>query len=233
MIKFRLYFDKDAQITWLNEMSDKGWALTGFFAGFYTFKPCECGEYRYQVDFSSRFGSVSNEYREFMQEAGIEIVQNWGFWVILRKLASEGEFKLYTDLESSIGYYTKIRRMFKAVAIVEIILLWLEIFLTVEGNNSTYGIGIPGILILTVIVAACIRMVVRTTNAMNQLKEQLSGVVAGKRRMSLLLAAGLLINSGVLLLQDLIPDTPRHLLQIGAIVLMMAGLCSTFRRRER
>ena len=34
MIKFKLYFDKDKETQWLNEMSQKGWAMTGFFAGF-------------------------------------------------------------------------------------------------------------------------------------------------------------------------------------------------------
>lgn len=231
MIKFRLYFDKDAETKWLNGMSDKGWAMTGFFAGFFTFEPCECGKYRYQVDFSSRFGAVSNEYREFMQEAGIEIVQNWGFWVILRRLASEGKFQLYTDLESSIAHYTKIRRLFKAVTIIEIILLWLVIFLTVGRNNISYGI--PGILILTAAVAAFVRMVVQTTNILNQLKEQLSGIPAKKRGISLLLAVGLLANSVVLLLQDHIPDAVRHPVQIAVIVLMMVGLWRTFRRQER
>ena len=81
MIIFKLYLDKDAETNWLNEMSEKGWAFKSFFAGFYTFEKCEEGKYAYQID----FGEVSDEYREFMKEAGIEIVQTWGWWVILRK----------------------------------------------------------------------------------------------------------------------------------------------------
>ena len=37
MMKFKLYFDTDAEVKWLNEMADKGYAMTRFFAGFYTF----------------------------------------------------------------------------------------------------------------------------------------------------------------------------------------------------
>ena len=33
MIKFKLYLDKDAETNWLNEMSEKGWALKSFFRG--------------------------------------------------------------------------------------------------------------------------------------------------------------------------------------------------------
>ena len=94
MIKFKLYFDKDKETQWLNEMSQKGWAMTGFFAGFYRFEPCEKGKYTYQIDFGNEFFSVSDDYREFMSDSDIEIIQSWGFWVFLRKLSSEGELSL-------------------------------------------------------------------------------------------------------------------------------------------
>ena len=45
MIRFRLYYDKDKETEWLNEMAADGWALKSFFAGFYKFEPCEKGEY--------------------------------------------------------------------------------------------------------------------------------------------------------------------------------------------
>lgn len=66
MTKFRLYFDKDKETAWLNEMAKKGYAMTGFFAGFYQFEACEPGEYIYQIDFSSKMFSVSDDYREFI-----------------------------------------------------------------------------------------------------------------------------------------------------------------------
>lgn len=50
MIRFRLYYNKDTETEWLNKMAADGWALTGFFVGFYRFEACEKGEYTYQVD---------------------------------------------------------------------------------------------------------------------------------------------------------------------------------------
>ena len=38
MVKFRLYFDKDKETKWLNKMAAAGWAMIGFFAGFYKFE---------------------------------------------------------------------------------------------------------------------------------------------------------------------------------------------------
>ena len=92
MIRFKLYFDKDKETRWLNDMADQGWAMNGFFAGFYRFEPCEKGKYTYQIDFGNEFFSVSDDYREFMSDSDIEIIQSWGFWVFLRMLSSEGDF---------------------------------------------------------------------------------------------------------------------------------------------
>ena len=74
MTKFRIYFDKDKEVTWLNEMAAKGWAMTSFGCCVYHFEPCRPGEYLYQIDFGDGAFSVSEDYREFMSEAGVEIV---------------------------------------------------------------------------------------------------------------------------------------------------------------
>ena len=70
MIRFRLYFDKDPETEWLNQMASDGWALKGFFAGFYSFERCEKGEWIYQIDFGEHAYHVSDEYRELMTDLG-------------------------------------------------------------------------------------------------------------------------------------------------------------------
>ena len=59
MKKFRMYFDKDKETAWLNEMAAEGYALTSFFAGLYTFDECVPGKYTYQIDFSDSLFRVS------------------------------------------------------------------------------------------------------------------------------------------------------------------------------
>ena len=54
--------------------------------------------------------------------------------IILRKRAADGPFELYTDPESMIEHYTKIRRMFKAVTILELVGFFIEIGCGMEGN---------------------------------------------------------------------------------------------------
>lgn len=128
MIRFRLYLDKDKETEWLNKMVSEGWALQSFFAGFYKFTPCEKGEYIYQIDLGDTLYSVSDEYRELMGELGVEIIVLWGYWIILRKRAADGPFELYTDVDSELEHYRKIRRMFKGATIIELIAFFIEIF---------------------------------------------------------------------------------------------------------
>ena len=74
MVRFRLYFNKDKETAYLNEMVGKGYAMKNFFAGFYLFERCRPGEYIYQVDIGEAMFQVSGDYREFMQDMGVEIV---------------------------------------------------------------------------------------------------------------------------------------------------------------
>ncbi|MBE5881959.1 MAG: DUF2812 domain-containing protein [Lachnospiraceae bacterium] len=236
MIKFKLYFDKDEETKWLNEKADEGWALTGFFAGFYTFEKCEKGKWKYQIDFGQKFGTATEDYREFMADAGIEIVQCWGYWIILRKLASAGDFQLYTDVESSIEHYSKILKLFKVVTIIEIIILFMEIMAAVSGA----AIGWVGACIIGALTIALINATVKTKNTILELKSRQSGTEAEKdnRQVSPLLMAGLLLNSCALLmgqsdsLSPVMAGPVRMGLLIIAIIFMLTGAAKTAAMRR-
>ncbi len=112
--KFKLTYDKDWEQNWLNEMCQKGWGFTKFFAGVYTFEPCEPGEYIYQVDLLPGSGFTANDpegYAEFMEDTGVEVVCRWFRWIILRKRAEDGPFEIYTDTDSKLASYKRIRTM--------------------------------------------------------------------------------------------------------------------------
>ena len=230
MFKFRLYFDKDKETEWLNEMAAKGYAMTGFCAGFYQFEKCEPGKYVYQVDFGEKLFSVSEDYRQFMNEADVEIVQSWGFWIILRKLASKGEFKLYTDVDSSIEHYTKIRDMFKLVTIIEIIAFMLE----VVGAMNGAAVGYFGMIIVGICMLALMRATIKTNDIIIELKERKGEIVEGKccpRKVSPVLIAGMCLNVATMAM----PETSmfKMPIQIIAIIVMLVGLYQTrgvFRR---
>lgn len=230
MVQFHLYFDKDEETEWLNRMAATGWAMKRFFAGFYSFEKCEKGEYVYQVDFGDRMYAVSDGYREFMQESGIEIVQTWGYWVILRKKASEGAFELYTDAASSLQHYKKIRRMFKVAAIVEMLCLFMELYGWAVHNIS---IAFFFMFVIGAILIGCLNMVIKLNEKIGMLQEQVDGIAydVKHKRISTLLPAGLLLNSCAFLIGESVPLYFKYFIQIAAIVLMAVGLFMTYRKK--
>lgn len=228
MIRFRLYYNKDTETVWLNKMAADGWALTGFCAGFYRFEQCEKGEYTYQVDLGEQLFSVSSEYRELMEELGVEIVTLWGYWIILRKRTADGPFELYTDVESQIEHYTKILRMFKVVCILEIICMLIE----VAGGLSGNPLGWAAAVLLASFVLVCVNAVGKTKGVLAELEARKSGIEQENsvRTISVLLPTGLLINACLLAAQDSISPTIHMVLQILAIILMAAGLILTVKQ---
>lgn len=224
MIKFKVYFDKDKETAWLNDMAAQGYAMTGYFPCFYSFEKCEPGKYTYQIDFGDKMFSVDDNYRDFMAENNVEIVCLWGYWIILRKLATDGEFELYTDVDSSIEHYTKILKMFKVVTIIELICFMVEVLGAMHG----VAIGFWGMLIIGAIVIVCMRATISTKRKIAELKERkgevVTGLAAGKTSPALL--AGLLFNACALALKNsaTISDPIITGIQIVAIVLMLVGI---------
>lgn len=225
MTKFRLYLNKDKETTWINEMAAKSYALKKFFAGFYTFEKCKPGEYIYQIDFGSKLYTVSDDYREFMAENNIEIVCLWGYWIILRKRANEGEFVLYTDVDSSIEHYTKILKMFKAVSIIELICFFIETLAAMNGA----AIGVFGMFLIGAIAIAMMRATLSTKRTINELKERkgeppAKGLKSGN--VSPLLLAGLFLNLAATSLsnRNYLPEYLVTGIQITAIILMFVGI---------
>ena len=228
MIQFRLYFDKDKETTWLNDMAAKGYAMTGFFAGFYTFETCEPGEYTYQIDFGDKFGSVTDDYREFMEETGVEIVQTWGFWVILRKKTADGAFVLYTDVDSRITHYTKIRKVFKIATILELFCFMIEVIAYYQVPAGDRALSLFFTILVGIFVVVMMKAALSTNKVINELKERKGEIHSMKNRnVSPLVTTGLLFNACALIIDNPALDTYKMIIHILAILLMLVGIYQT------
>lgn len=168
MVKFKLYYDKDKEIEWLNEMAMQGYAMSSFFAGFYTFTPCEKGEWQYQIDIGNGFFGVKKDYADFMEELGIEIVACWGPWVTLRRKTQEGEFALYSDVDGRLAQYRKILLLFKIVFAIELIVMMMEIYGGIRGISAAWLFA----LIIGAFVCVFFSMISRTKGIIAKLMEQ-------------------------------------------------------------
>jgi hypothetical protein len=140
MLKFKLYYDKDDEEDWLREMSLKGWAFKKFLPGFYTFEPCEPGEYNYQIDLLDNWSGNKADYSSFMEDLGVEVIDQWWRWVYLRKRAVDGPFEMYTDAQSKITLYNKIKNFFTIVLAIEILCFFIELAATIGSGDIMFGI---------------------------------------------------------------------------------------------
>jgi len=167
MKKFRLYYDKDKEQEWLQKMALSGWALKNFFLGVYTFVPCKPGEYIYQIDLLDDFRD-NNDFVAFLEDSGVEVVSRWFRWIYLRKKAEDGPFEMYTDIDSKIDHYNRIKRFFQVALLLEVICFLIEAIAVVTTRD-------PLLLIFTILIGtialAILRVVWRCKWKIEQLKQ--------------------------------------------------------------
>ena len=149
MIKFKLYYDKDQEEKFLNEMSERGYAMEKFFLGFYFFEPCNPGEYTYRVDLiAGKDIRETNSFYDLVRDTGGELVQTWGFWAFYRK---KGNFDLYTDRESQISQYEKIRKLFLGIGLLELTVMFMQVSQYLR-QSSIFSLVLTVLFTLLVIV---------------------------------------------------------------------------------
>lgn len=156
MKKIRLYYDKDTEQDWLQEMANHGWALKNFCLCTYTFEKCEPGEYIYQIDIVDNMSTDQENFNEFMEEMGIEVVSKWNQWVYFRRKAAEGTFEMYTDVDSKIEQYKRIKKLFITLLGVEILCLLMEINAAVQVDTWIFW---AFSVVIGLVMLACLRMV--------------------------------------------------------------------------
>ncbi len=168
MLKFKLYYDKDEEEKWLNEMSKQGLAFKKFFLGFYSFDVCEPEEYHYQIDLLNNWDGNKEDFAVFMEESGVDVISQWYRWVYLRKRSVDGPFEMYTDTESKIAQYTRIRKLFTVALIIEIICLIFELSAAIRTGYMLFWIFVIFIGVITLIF---LRMIWKCSSKIEELKK--------------------------------------------------------------
>jgi len=105
-------WEYDVEEQWLNEMAQQGWLLDKVSLGTYHFIPCEPGAYTIRLEMHKR----DDEYIAFMRETGAEYIGRMMMWVFFRKATADGEFDLFSDIDSKLTHLRSIERMLTIVA---------------------------------------------------------------------------------------------------------------------
>ena len=134
------YLNFEKEENWLNEMSAKGMALTDYSWCRYVFEDCEKGKYIYRIELLENIpkNPVSIAYIKFLEDTGVEFVASYMRWVYFRKRAADGPFDLYSDIDSKIRYYRKIRSFWTAFAAMELTIGFANVLLGIINSINFY-----------------------------------------------------------------------------------------------
>lgn len=119
----KLYWNYEREEKWLNDMSAKGLALIDYSVSRYVFEDCNPGEYIYRIELLENWPShpESKKYIGFMEENGVEHITSYMRWVYFRKKASDGEFNIYSDIDSRIKHYQRVSTLYTILFIMNAI----------------------------------------------------------------------------------------------------------------
>lgn len=122
--KYRLFFvwQHEEEEQWLNEMSAQGYQLVKVGFCSYLFEQGSPNEYIYRLELLDQLPSHPDSlaYLHFLEETGIEHIGSMLRWVYYRKKADQGAFDLYSDIDSKIRHFNRMRGMLLLVSIVNV-----------------------------------------------------------------------------------------------------------------
>ena len=169
-----------------------------------------------------------------MSEMGIEIMALWGPWVYLRKLAEDGTFELYSDVESRIAHYEKIMKLYKFGAIVEIVGVVMEMLAALNGFSIGWALACLLAAFAGVFIHQCFRIrqiLAGLYGRAGECDDAPIGVV--HRKPSLLISVGFLMNSIGLMIPADSAGFAKGFFYGSAIGCFIFGLIFTFWKKDR
>ncbi|OEF96678.1 DUF2812 domain-containing protein [Desulfuribacillus alkaliarsenatis] len=140
----KLFVNFEKEEKWINEMAAKGLHLVDYSLARYVFEKGKPGEYIYRLELldhlpSSAEGQV---YIESMEEYGVECVATYYSWAFFRKRATEGSFDIYTDYDSRIKHYKSVITLIGIVAVVNLIIAFMNTNLGLNAENESGKISL-------------------------------------------------------------------------------------------
>jgi len=143
---YKLYlawqFDKEEK--WLNECSVKGLHLCDVGLCRYTFEEGTPGAYSHKLELLENWPShpESVAYIRFLEDTGVEMVGSILRWVYFRKKTVDGQFDLFSDLDSRIKHLNRILMLFIPLMIVEFMIGTINVFFSRTLNQSVGTLNI-------------------------------------------------------------------------------------------
>ena len=156
-VVYKLYWDYEKEEKWLNEMSAMGLSMSAYSWCRYVFDETPDNAYLYRIELMKYPPShpESANYIRFLEENGVEYVASYMRWIYLRKKSADGPFDLYTDLESRLTHYRRIKDFWSVLMYVEfaagicnLAIGIINVSVNYRLGNFTYGNITEGLLLI-------------------------------------------------------------------------------------
>lgn len=118
----KTFLDIYKEEQWLNEQGENGLMLIGYHSGEYEFEDVSPVKYQYKIDMPDYTGRKKKEYLNFLEQAGISVVAQYGGRVYLRKNTADGPLDLYTEKKEVAKQMNKRYSHFFSIAISQFLL---------------------------------------------------------------------------------------------------------------
>lgn len=107
----------EAEEKWLNQMAQKGWVLEDVGFCKFRFVSAEPGAYAVRMEMMEEMPNSEKgmDYIGFIEETGAEYIGSVMKWAYFRKKVEDGEFELFSDIDSRIRH---LDRMMKSIGMV-------------------------------------------------------------------------------------------------------------------
>lgn len=170
----KLYWDYEKEERWLNEMAGRGLSLVSYRWGTYEFEKSAPGEWIYRIQFLDEDAHTqkSRDYIDFVTETGAEHVATYRQWVYFRRLATEGPFELFSDLDSRLSHYKRVATFYGAMTAILSMLMVTVLARIVGIIEDAFGElwGLPIFIVYLVLVLVFFTQTLRLNKRVKELK---------------------------------------------------------------
>jgi len=131
-------WDFEKEEKWLNTMSAQGLQLVAVGFCKYVFEEAIKGEYTYRLELleNSLSNAESISYIRFLEETDVEYIGSVIRWAYFRKKVTDGTFEIYSDIDSKIKHYKRIRALFFTVTPINVFATLLNLNNYIECERS-------------------------------------------------------------------------------------------------
>jgi len=107
----------------------------------YVFEEDVPGKYIYRIELLDNWAShiTSQKYINFLEESGVEHIASYQRWIYLRRKSSDGEFQVYSDIDSKIKYYKKVNMFWMTLAFAEMAIGFSNLIISAVNSMSNEG----------------------------------------------------------------------------------------------